>query len=493
MTANKPAADFDQSLALTIDTLKGLRDKGVSQPELLTSFSGFLFDLDHFATNKRNQVLKKVNSALGTSFSMAQVNRAKKTGAAVHTDGLSGKVDGKALTEETTEAPKEEAKKEFVHSLDQTRAFVAVLHSRLPVIAERGNEGREELYQEYLEELDEGEQDVFSQIVTRLEESTLNEEEDLILSDFAIVEFTLSHPVARKGFNEFVDLVEAAQTNHNTQSETTRQELTLENDTMTTSNQDKSLAEQLLENSRGVGAATHQEPVLIKASPAFITLLDQAGIADMDKFKVVEGNFLRNNTDLTASFLAFSKNHSNMDSQAVFEEFLKKNPDLTAKFSAFIFIPANHAPAESAVQAQAEGLVATVQRSMRGNRDSGFSSGVVGAVAAVVGGGIEMVTRGGIGIGAGVGTAVGAVGAYFLAEAAEKVMDSDTGRYILSGSIGLVAGGLGSSLGRAVSSQGLVAIVPGGEDTLQRLPEAIRPAPAQTTTAADGFVPMFSA
>lgn len=89
-----------------------------------------------------------------------------------------------------------------------------------------------------------------------------------------------------------------------------------------------------------------------------------------------------------------------------------------------------------------------VNTALRGKRETGFSSGTVAAAAAVLGGGAEILVRGNLSFGSGVGTVVGAVGAYFAAEALDGVMKSETGRYVVAGSVGLVAGGLGSRLGR---------------------------------------------
>lgn len=115
------------------------------------------------------------------------------------------------------------------------------------------------------------------------------------------------------------------------------------------------------------------------------------------------------------------------------------------------------APAPGKPAAAAEVATATVKErimtTIRGNRETGFSSGVVAAATAVVGGGLEMAFKGSATIGSSVGTAVGATGAYFLGNASEKLMETETGRYMLAGAIGVVAGGLGSRLGRTAQDQ----------------------------------------
>jgi hypothetical protein len=129
-----------------------------------------------------------------------------------------------------------------------------------------------------------------------------------------------------------------------------------------------------------------------------------------------------------------------------------------------------------AVAVEAPGLKERVMTTIRGNRETGFSSGVVAATTALVGGGLEMAFKGNATIGSGVGTAVGATGAYFLAESTDKLMDSETGRYLLAGAIGVVAGGLGSRIGRGVQDGYLN---PSSEvaGALETLPGAPVPAP----------------
>lgn len=127
-----------------------------------------------------------------------------------------------------------------------------------------------------------------------------------------------------------------------------------------------------------------------------------------------------------------------------------------------------------AVAVEAPGLKERVMTTIRGNRETGFSSGVVAAATAVVGGGLEMAFKGSATIGSGVGTVAGAVGAYFLGESTDKLMESETGRYLLAGAIGVVAGGLGSRIGRGVQDE---YVNPSSEVTgaLETLPGA--PAP----------------
>lgn len=155
--------------------------------------------------------------------------------------------------------------------------------------------------------------------------------------------------------------------------------------------------------------------------------------------------------------------------------------------------PGNTAkPAEVAVSVAvaANGVKEKFMTTIRGNRETGFSSGVVAAATAVVGGGLEMAFKGSATIGSGVGTAVGATGAYFLGNATEKMMESETGRYLLAGAIGVVAGGLGSRLGREVQTQ---YVNPSAETiaVLETIPGAPVPQPAPLVGNSDALLGMF--
>ena len=115
--------------------------------------------------------------------------------------------------------------------------------------------------------------------------------------------------------------------------------------------------------------------------------------------------------------------------------------------------PAATIAVSASLAAPAASLTDRVLTSLRGDRKTGFSSGVVAAAAAVVGGGLEMAFKGRISVGSTVGTAAGATGAFFLGNATDKLMDTDTGRYLLAGAIGVVAGGVGSRVGGYVQSE----------------------------------------
>lgn len=143
--------------------------------------------------------------------------------------------------------------------------------------------------------------------------------------------------------------------------------------------------------------------------------------------------------------------------------------------------PAASIAVSASLAAPAASLTDRVLTSLRGDRKTGFSSGVVAAATAVVGGGLEMAFKGRATVGSAVGTAAGATGAYFLGNATDKLMDTDTGRYLLAGAIGVVAGGLGSRVGGFVQSE---YVSPGA--AVDAGIEAVTGVPAPQVTAVGG-------
>jgi len=198
-------------------------------------------------------------------------------------------------------------------------------------------------------------------------------------------------------------------------------------------------------------------------------VLAQIGITTEEQVINLINVFFANHFALSFSYKSVEELYKDESHKTKFGTWVGLNESNTVAFLTF---------AESWVTTQApkaapQSFTEKVATTLRGNRENGFSSGVVAAATAVIGGAAEMAFRGNLNIGSSVGTLAGATAGYFAAEAAESMMDSETGRYILAGSIGLVAGGLGSRLGRSV--QDSLANNAYVEDVAQALPELKRP------------------
>lgn len=207
-------------------------------------------------------------------------------------------------------------------------------------------------------------------------------------------------------------------------------ELTQEN-TMNTTTQTQATAQ----------AAAGQ--VVDSMSPEDVELfLISAGVATEAQLSSFMKHFFANHQDLFNGFTAFATIHPTKTNRELLTAWVNLDPTNAVAFMRF-----TKAKVETQQQPE-QSFGDRVITSLRGNRETGFSSGTVAAVTAVLGGGIEMAMRGSLSIGTGIGTALGATAGYFAAEATSDMMDSETGRYIVAGSIGLVAGGAGSRLGR---------------------------------------------
>jgi hypothetical protein len=88
--------------------------------------------------------------------------------------------------------------------------------------------------------------------------------------------------------------------------------------------------------------------------------------------------------------------------------------------------------------------------SLMGDRDEGIRTSWIAAGSAVIGGGMEMMARGGLTVGSGIGTVVGGIGAFFAGEQVDNMVESQFGRYVAGGLVGLAFGAGGSALGRSL-------------------------------------------
>lgn len=471
-------ADFDHSLNLTIDLVKALRLDGKPQAILLATIKEKLNDEKLFVPGKRAAALKRINKALGTSFTLTQVAKAgtpkpaatkpEEPAKALHTDQLLGTVDVPVTpkADSISEGPYIPKALELAEKIDAVTSSVHNI-DRL----DRDNHGL--LVSTFLREspsvLEEWKVAVNLIAGTDLAEKIAPE-----LLAFSLQGVTNEHLAAN--YIQFVthEVSLTSATEANTQAPNESQELTQENDM----------------NNAAQATNTTATPIRKAASAEFVALLGQHKIQTEQQFRAVFEAFMPTIANDVEKFVRINLAHPELDHFAVFETFLKTDKVLEERFNKFLLEPATIALIGHTTQAAAADASWT-QRAMqglRGKRESGFSSGVVAAAAAVVGGGAEMFFRGGLSIAGGVGTAVGAVGGYFAAEAAEKLMESDTGRYILSGSIGLIAGGVGASLGRTVQGQFFSGLADEAVDAA--VPAVNAPAPAATPSTA-GFVPMY--
>jgi hypothetical protein len=117
--------------------------------------------------------------------------------------------------------------------------------------------------------------------------------------------------------------------------------------------------------------------------------------------------------------------------------------------------------------------------SLMGERDDGIRTSWIAAGSAVVGGGMEMMARGGLTTGSAIGTVVGGIGAFFAGEQVDNMVESQFGRYVVGGMVGLAFGAGGSALGRnLLPGSNLVSLGATDHAPVEALPAPVHHVPA---------------
>lgn len=512
--------DFAHSVGVVVGILKDLRDKGHNQAALLAAFNTNLHNADLFAKAQRSSAVKAINKQMGTSFTMSQIRKAAPM-QPIPTDELVGEVELK-----NGEQPQDN---EVVQLVNQTLDNLLALTSP-EVFADR-----QKLYESFLAEhdlemvwdnsevttsrglvsgmdvaiaqnleLDEGLKASFNEYAqayqAKLTAQAQPEPEKgvhvKVIADDALppTDTGVEAEVIILGHNSGVERV-SAEAQQPTETNTT-----LEQDTMATTAQAAVAQEEQVKPVEPMLTLPYvlkhgrdSKPVLDRLAAcdaqAQVELVKSDILNSIEKHFKTDGELQTFLDELFVAHPKFARPFTGMKALIGetsladhVEKFLLANDEAKVAFDMQL---AAKFPAAATEPAQERSFI---QRSIRGDRETGFSSGAVAVAAAIVGGGAEMAFRGGVSIGSAVGTVLGAAGAYFAAEASEKAMDSETGRYILGGSIGFVAGGLGASVGRMV--QGSLNTTEFDEAIVSAVPELAPAAPAPAI-GNDGFGSMF--
>lgn len=502
------STDFTASVAVVVDLIKSLRDKGINGPQLLIAINTKINDETLFSKAQRPNVLKAVNKALGTRYSISSIKRAVKeqTPKAIHVDELHGVAN---LNEEAT-----------MQEVNKTTLTLEELKTKVVgTLLYYGHEGevtRGLIYEDFLsahEELKPRVEELLVQFESN--DAVLGGADDIIanlLADESLypqfVQFVadwapsaevetpapqepVPEPVVEpligtgsivkpervrnidRPFKKDEPAKPAAQP---TPSVATTQSATQEN-TMTASNATAAAAPQPFTLADRVRAArANQAPQHTAAeqpktlSPAeYEEILRQAGATTPEEVERLKARLFAAHPALEKDYLDSTVGLAAGGTQVRLGGWVTSSAANSLVFMQFV-----KKEIEQASEPEVEtGVVAKVMTTLRGDRKEGFSSGVVAAAAAVVGGGIEMAVRGNLSVGSSVGIALGATASYFAANAVEDVMESETGRYLLSGSVGLVIGGLSSRAGSIVQSS--MSRNEYAEDVAKALPEVHRP------------------
>ena len=450
MTNTKPQAVFAESMELVKERVKALQGEKKARNEILVELNKLIHDPELFAQRQRANAVRDINKACGLKVNMNEIKRAIKTvntakpEAAAPVDGLSGK----ATLDLEQHAHKDPAETGATKAPDakpagskrgQSAAKPTHIKSTAPVNSNTTQESN----------------------AMRPVKETLQ-----AVSGLINVDAPQSHEEKVAALNAILNTAGAT-------TEEARLELI---NGFISANPTLSVTWNLMK------AYPQGEHGIVGTLVAYLEI-DPDNKAKFEGYLAPVGS-----VEKPAAPVAPVADLGTAAATAAINTAPAANPATPANTAA----PAAPATPEVAasVTVTANGVKEKFMTTIRGNRETGFSSGVVAAATAVVGGGLEMAFKGSATIGSGVGTALGATGAYFLGNATEKMMESETGRYLLAGAIGVVAGGLGSRLGREVQGQ---YVSPSAETiaVLETIPGAPVAQPVPTVANSEALLGMF--
>lgn len=210
----------------------------------------------------------------------------------------------------------------------------------------------------------------------------------------------------------------------------------------------------------------------------FIAVLSAKGHVGDSARDSLYNAFLQAHPDFGKHAAAASQKHTGANNDQQFFAFFTSNKDAGSAFAEF---------ADNFKQSAEAALVEPVRSrfSFTGDGESGIRSSWVAAVAAVIGAGLETMRTGELTIGSGVGALAGVGGAFLAGEYIDSNIESSLGRYSAASAVGIVLGGLGGTVGR-MAEGGIAGMIQSRSDT----PEVMVTVPAMqipsftTTTAA---------
>lgn len=488
--------DFTASVGIVVEMIKSLRAKGVNGQELLVEINNKLHDETLFNKAQRPNVLKSVNKALGTKYSLSQIKRAVQSTpqAAVRVDELHGSTNLETQTKTQQEGTNMSVQEKPEVSAIDLAAVEASKEAIVVAMIAAGYvtpELRAALSDAFAESIPVAGKEIAKKI-----EEVGGEDPDLVLGHLCMDPFfnmvfarfvsenKKEAPAAEEPVVE--DATAERKRNIDTfsskpaqpaaapqQPAASKPELTQEKPTMT---QPQATVRSITPNAdriREVHGEKREEGQPLTAAQ-LDDILAQAGVTTAGHVAELSIRFFAAHPLLKTDYDAIVNANQSADTKAHLAAWVGASVGNSVAFMLYVKGLMTGEQQQTQVAEAPTTFGEKVMTTLRGNRKEGFSSGVVAAAAAVVGGGIEMAVRGDISVGSAVGTALGATAGYFAANAAEGLMESETGRYLLSGSIGLVAGGLGSR-GGSMAQSAFQASAQEMEDTIKQIPEAHRP------------------
>lgn len=270
------------------------------------------------------------------------------------------------------------------------------------------------------------------------------------------------------------EAVTAQATQPNSNSSQEQDTMNTPNDKITTRQAAAALNPHVAPAAPTLHVVTNEESVMPSTAPKskfdqFLADLIQAGYANASERDGLYNAFLTNHLHFQPQAQAVSQaGEAGLSNDAQFFEFISQVKEAEVAFEVFLksFVPAQPTAEERS------------QFSFRGERDDGVRAGWVAAGSALLGAALETGHRGTLSIGSGVGALAGVVGAYFAGEMLDKHIEGQFGRYVAAGTLGLVAGSLGSSVGRLAQGAVLEATAQESDAGQITLPAVLTTAPS---------------
>lgn len=423
---NRPV--FELALETTVAALIAIRADGASKEVVLGTLRAKMFDEKFLDRQHRQTFLKRVNEALGTGFSMNNVRQADPTLLAAAID-----VDVNSIKQELIE-------------VDELHGSVDLSNLNNTPAQQQAAEGS------------------FATVAVRYEDTRVAQSNEHVL------DLTTHHSpaVSEQALSQQHQPVRLeTETNHGP----AEQDNTMKTSPTTTS-----------VNSTEASTMATEQPKS-KFEQFVLQLTNKAGLSDeargnlYNEFLAAHPQF---SEEASSKAAAAAANDSN---DAKFFEFLSSNDVAGKAFDAFMTARDTAGKVAGKTADAAEAVVAEVKSrfSFTGDRDEGVRSSWVAAGSALVGAVLETGHRGELTIGSGIGAVAGVVGSFFAAEYTDKKIDSQFGRYVGAGILGLSLGALGSGLGR-MAQEGVGSLVQkaGGEmPELPALPIRVTTSPVQ--------------
>lgn len=420
---NRPV--FELALETTVAALIAIRADGASKEVVLGTLRAKMFDETFLDRQHRQTFLKRVNEAIGTGYSMNNVRQADPTLLAAAIDVNVNSIKSELVEVDELHGSVDIAGLGRSPSLDHAAENVTIL----PI-----EEGR------------------------------------VVQSNEHVLDLTTHHSpevstAALSQQHQHIRL--ESETNHGP----AEQDTTMKTSPTTTS----------VNSNEASNMATEQPKSKFEQ---FMARMDQAGAKSGELRDKIYNEFLvahqQFQEEASTKAAAAAANDSN---DAKFFEFLSTNDAAGNAFAAFMVardaaIKAGTHTADVVKEVVAE---AKSRFSFTGDRDEGVRSSWVAVGSAIVGAALETGHRGEITIGSGLGAVAGIAGAFFAAEYVDKKIDSQFGRYVGGGILGLSLGALGSGLGRmAQNGVGSLVQKAGGEmPELPALPIRVTTTPVQ--------------